>query len=171
MWQFLFQYTGVFNYILTELHIGAVNWSTTNAGIASIITVVVWENVPFSMVVFLAGLQSIDPELEAAAHVDGASGLERFRHIILPLMRPFVLIVLSIRTMDLLRLFDEAYILTAGAPARTTETLSELVYTETFTYFNIGDGAAIAVMEGAVIVVAIAFIFGTLRLGRTSQGG
>jgi ABC-type sugar transport system permease subunit len=171
MWSFLFQYTGVINYMLMELHIGAVNWSTTETGIASIIVVVVWENVPFSMIVFLAGLQSIDPELEAAARVDGATGLQRFRSITLPLMRPFVLIVLAIRTMDLLRLFDEAYILTGGAPARTTETLSELVYTETFTYFNIGDGAALAIMEGLVIMGAIAFIFATLRVDHESRGG
>jgi len=168
MWRFLFQYTGVFNYLLQQLHLGRVNWSTTQAGIISVIIVTVWENVPFALIVFLAGLQSIDPELEAAAHVDGADGLQRFRHIVLPLMRPFVLIVVAIRTMDLLRLFDEGYILTGGGPGRTTETLSQLVYTETFTFFDVGHGAAISILEALIVVLATAFVFVTLR---TRRGG
>jgi multiple sugar transport system permease protein len=159
MWRFMFQYDGVVNYILRIVHLSPVNWAGTIAGLASVIIVTVWENAAFSVIVFLAGLQAIDPELWAAAKVDGAGPVERFLHVTLPLMRPFILVVLAIRTMDLLRLFDEGYILTGGAPARTTETLSQLVYTDTFTYFNIGQGSALAVMEGLMVVAAVLFCF------------
>ncbi len=74
-------------------------------------------------------------------------------------MRPFILVVLVIRTMDLLRLFDEGYILTGGAPARETETLSQLVYTDTFTFFDIGQGSTITVMEAIIVSAAVFFIF------------
>jgi multiple sugar transport system permease protein len=159
MWSFMFQYDGVVNYMLRLIHIGSVNWATTTTGLISVIIVTVWGNASFSLIIFLAGLQSIDPELWAAAKVDGAGAVKRFLYVTLPLMRPFILVVLAIRTMDLLRLFDEAYILTVGAPARTTETLSQLVYTDTFTYFDIGQGSALAVMEGFIVITAVLFCF------------
>jgi multiple sugar transport system permease protein len=159
MWRFMFQYDGLINYILTMVHLGAVNWARTTTGLLSVIIVTVWENAAFSLIIFLAGLHSVDPELWAAAKVDGAGAVGRFLHVTLPLMRPFILVVLAIRSMDLLRLFDEGYILTGGAPARTTETLSQLVYTDTFTYFNIGQGSALAVVEGLIVIGAVLFCF------------
>jgi multiple sugar transport system permease protein len=166
MWRFMFQYDGVVNYVLRLVHIGAVNWATTTTGLISVIIVAVWGNASFSLIIFLAGLQSIDPELWAAAKVDGADAVKRFLYVTLPLMRPFILVVLAIRTMDLLRLFDEGYILTGGAPARTTETLSQLVYTDTFTYFDIGQGSALAVMEGVIVITAVLLCFVMLGLRR-----
>jgi ABC-type sugar transport system permease subunit len=159
MWSFMFQYDGVVNYVLRLVHVGAVNWAATTTGLISVIIVTVWGNASFSLIIFLAGLQSVDPELWAAAKVDGAGPVKRFLYVTLPLMRPFILVVLAIRTMDLLRLFDEGYILTGGAPARTTETLSQVVYTDTFTYFNIGQGSALAVMEGLIVIAAVLFCF------------
>jgi multiple sugar transport system permease protein len=168
MWSFMFQYDGIVNFLLGLLHIDPVNWSTTIMGLVTVVIVVVWENAPFSFIIFLAGLQSIDPELWAAAKMDGAGALQRFRYVALPLLRPFILVVLVIRTMDLLRLFDEGYILTGGAPARTTETLSQMVYTDTFTLFNIGQGSAIAIIEGLVVIAAVLLIFVTIGLKRTA---
>lgn len=159
MWRFMFQYDGIVNYLLGLVHITAVNWATTTAGLISVIITVVWQNSSFAFIIFLAGLQTIDPEIWAAAKVDGAGPIRRFIHVTLPLMRPFILVVLVIRTMDLLRLFDEGYILTGGAPARETETLSQLVYTSTFTFFDIGQGSALTVLEGIIVVAAVLAIF------------
>jgi multiple sugar transport system permease protein len=169
MWRFMFQYDGIINYLLGLAHIGAVNWSTTTAGLMSVVIVVVWQNAAFSFIIFLAGLQSVDPELWAAAKVDGAGPAQRFIHVTLPLMRPFILVVLVIRTMDLLRLFDEGYVLTGGAPARATETLSQLVYTDTFTLFDIGQGSAVTVMQGLIVSASVLVIFVTLGLRRSGQ--
>jgi len=169
MWRFMFQYDGIVNYLLGLVHIGAINWSTTIAGLASVVIVVVWQNAAFSFIIFLAGLQSVDPELWAAAKVDGAGPVQRFIHVTLPLMRPFILVVLVIRTMDLLRLFDEGYVLTGGAPARATETLSQLVYTDTFTLFDIGQGSAVTVVEGLIVSASVLVIFVTLGLRRDGR--
>jgi multiple sugar transport system permease protein len=168
MWRFMFQYDGIVNYLLQQVDLGPVNWATTTAGLASVIIVVVWQNAAFSFIIFLAGLQSVDPELWAAAKVDGAGPVQRFLLVTLPLMRPFILVVLVIRTMDLIRLFDEGYVLTGGAPARATETLSQLVYTDTFTLFDIGHGSAITVVQALVVIASILVIFVTL--GRRRDG-
>jgi multiple sugar transport system permease protein len=169
MWRFMFQYDGIVNYLLGLIDFGPINWATVTGGLASVVIVVVWQNAAFSFIIFLAGLQSVDPELWAAAKVDGAGPVQRFIHVTLPLMRPFILVVLVIRTMDLLRLFDEGYVLTAGAPARATETLSQLVYTDTFTLFDIGQGSAITVIEGLIVVTSILVIYATVGRQRDRQ--
>jgi multiple sugar transport system permease protein len=159
MWRFMFQYDGVVNYLLGIVNVGPINWATTPAGLASVIITVVWQNASFSFIILLAGLQSIDPEFWAAAKVDGAGPIQRFVYVTLPLMRPFIAVILVIRTMDLLRLFDEGFILTGGAPARETETLSQMVYTSTFTFFDIGQGSAITVLEWLIVSASVLLIF------------
>ena len=166
MWRFMFQYDGIINYLLESVHVGPINWSTTASGLASVVITVVWQNASFSFIIFLAGLQSINPEFWDAAKVDGAGPIQQFIHVTLPLMRPFILVVLVVRTMDLLRLFDEGYILTGGAPARKTETLSQMVYTSTFTFFDMGQGSAITVLEWVIVSAAVLFIFVSPALRR-----
>jgi multiple sugar transport system permease protein len=165
MWRFMFQFDGVINYLLDVVGIGRVDWSTTGMGLLSIIVVVTWQNAPFAFVVLLAGLQSLDPDLEEAAAIDGAGYWQRFWHVTLPLTRPFLVLVLTIRTMDLLRIFDEGYVLTRGGPGRSTETLSQLVYTSSFTFFDIGRGATLSLIQTAIIVAFIAVYFIVLQRG------
>jgi multiple sugar transport system permease protein len=165
MWRFIFQYEGVGNFVLETLGLGRVDWSTTEMGLLSVIILVTWQNTPFALIVLLAGLQSIDPDIDAAAQIDGAGLGRRLWHITLPLMKPFILLVLVIRTMDLLRVFDEGYILTGGGPGRTTETLSQLVYTNTFTFFEIGRGATLSIIQTAIIVLFVVGYFLVLHRG------
>lgn len=162
MWRFIFQYDGLANSILQLLHLHPVNWATTSLGLVTIIVVVTWQNTPFSMIVMLAGLQSLDPSLMDAAHVDGAGPWQRFRYVMFPLLKPFLLIVLSIRTMDLLRVFDEGYVLTGGGPGRSTELLSQLVYTNSFQFFDVGRGSAISVIQTLIIIAVLAVYFAFL---------
>jgi multiple sugar transport system permease protein len=159
MWRFIFQYDGVANYVLGLVNLGPVNWAGQSTGLLTIIVAVTWQNTPFTFIVCLAGLQSVDPSLIDAAHIDGASPMKRLWHIILPLMRPFLLIILSIRTMDLLRVFDVGYILTGGGPGRTTELLSQLAYTNSFTYFDLGTGSAISIIQTVLIIICLAAFF------------
>lgn len=170
MWRFLFQFDGVINYLLGWVGYGPFDWSSTALGLTSIVIVVTWQNAPFAFIVFLAGLQSIDPDLQEAAKVDGAGAWRRFRHIILPLMKPFILVVLTIRTMDLLRLFDEGFVLTGGGPGRSTEMLSQLVYTNSFSFFDIGRGSALSLVQTAIIIGFLIFFFAVLRPEGTLHG-
>jgi multiple sugar transport system permease protein len=169
MWRFMFQYDGVINYMLETGGLGRVDWSTSQMGLLSIVIVVTWQNAPFAFVVLLAGLQSLNPEVEEAAAIDGAGYWQRFWHITLPLTKPFLVLVLTIRTMDLLRIFDEGYVLTRGGPGRSTETLSQLVYTNSFTFFDIGRGATLSLIQTAIIIGFITAYFLLLQRGRVDD--
>lgn len=158
MWRFMYQYTGIINYLLkTILRIDPINWTTKITGVISIIIATVWQNVPFSFLLILAGLQAIPQDLVEAARVDGAAGSRLLRHIYLPLLKPVIFIVLTIRTMDAIRLFDEAYILTGGGPGRATETISLFIYTNSFSFFNIGYGSALAIILLLLLMIVTYF--------------
>src|SRR5205807_99717 len=91
--------------------------------LGSVIAVDIWQWTPFMFLVLLAGLQAIPQEPYEAAIIDGSSAWQTFRHVTLPLLKPAILIALLLRTMDLLRVFDQIFILTQGGPGFATETV------------------------------------------------
>ncbi len=109
-----------------------------------IILTEVWKTTPFMALLLLAGLALVPDELHEAAKVDGASTVQRFFRITLPLMRPAILVALLFRTLDAFRLFDSAFILTGGANG--TETVSILGYNVLINRVNLGLGSAISVL-------------------------
>jgi multiple sugar transport system permease protein len=146
MWRFMFQFTGLVNYLLMLTGSRPVDWTTPTTGLATIVIATVWQNVPFSFLLVLAGLQAIPADLVDASMVDGASGAQRVRHLLVPLLKPVLFIILTIRTIDVIRLFDEAYILTGGGPGRSTETISLFIYRNSFSFFDIGYGSALSML-------------------------
>src|SRR5215207_2028324 len=123
----------------------SLTW-TASPGLAmfSVILVDVWQWTPFVFLVLLAGLQSIPQEPYEAALIDGSSRWQTFRHVTLPLLKPSILIVLLLRTMDLLRVFDQIFILTEGGPGFATETISLYIYRAAFRFFDFGYAAAMS---------------------------
>ena len=123
----------------------ALTWTASpKLALLSVIAVDVWQWTPFMFLVLLAGLQAIPQEPYEAARVDGASGWQTFRHVTLPLLRPAILIALLLRTMDLLRVFDQIFILTEGGPGFATETVSLYVYRTAFRFGDFGYAAAMS---------------------------
>jgi multiple sugar transport system permease protein len=120
----------------------------------------VWKTAPFMALLILAGLQVIPGEIYEAAKVDGASTLQRFRKITLPLLMPALLVALIFRTLDALRAFDVMFILTGGGPAGTTETLTVYAYRSLFQTLQLGLGSAVGV---AVFALVMAVAWGYLR--------
>lgn len=116
----------------------------------------VWKTAPFMALLLLAGLQVIPDDVYDAAKVDGASTLQRFRRITLPLLAPAILVALIFRTLDALRIFDLPYVLTRGA--NNTTTLSLLAHQELTTNRLIGYGSALSVLTFA-IVMAVSFLY------------
>ena len=110
----------------------------------SVIAVDVWQWTPFVFLVLLAGLQAIPQEPYEAARIDGSSSWQTFLHITLPLLKPAILIALLLRTMDLLRVFDQIFILTEGGPGFATETVSLYIYRTAFRFFDFGYAAAMS---------------------------
>jgi multiple sugar transport system permease protein len=121
-----------------------------------IILAEVWKTTPFMALLLLAGLALVPDELLRAAKVDGASGWQRFTQIMLPMMKPAILVALLFRTLDAFRIFDNIFILTAGA--NNTRSVSILGYDNLFTALNLGIGSTISVLV-FVAVAIIAFVF------------
>lgn len=130
----------------------------------SIIIVAIWRQVGYVMVLYLAGLKSINPQLLDAAHVDGASGWQTFWRVILPLLTPVTVIVLVISVIDSLRAFDLVSVMTRGGPANASSVLANFMYIEAFNNYKMGYGASIAVV---LFIISLGFII--LYLWRVMQ--
>jgi multiple sugar transport system permease protein len=127
------------------LNTTALTWTASpRLALFSVIMVDVWQWTPFMFLVLLAGLQAIPQEPYEAALVDGSSAWQTFRHVTLPLLQPAILIALLLRTMDLLRVFDQIFILTEGGPGFATETISLYIYRAAFRFSDFGYAAAMS---------------------------
>ena len=123
----------------------SLTWTASpKLAMLSVIAVDVWQWTPFVFLVLLAGLQAIPQEPYEAALIDGSSRWQTFWHVTLPLLKPSILIVLLLRTMDLLRVFDQIFILTEGGPGFATETISLYIYRAAFRFFDFGYAEAMS---------------------------
>lgn len=124
--------------------------------LAVIIGAEVWKTTPFMALLLLAGLALVPEDLLKAAEVDGAGAWTRLTRVIIPLIKPAILVALLFRTLDAFRIFDNIYVLTGGS--NDTASVSILGYDNLFKAFNIGLGSAISVLVFATVAV-IAFIY------------
>jgi multiple sugar transport system permease protein len=151
-WQFA--WTPSIGY-LAELSGGAPLTNTVSA-IAIIILAEVWKTTPFMALLLMAGLSLVPEDLQKAAKVDGATAMQRFLKVTLPLMKPAILVALLFRTLDAFRIFDNIYVLTSGA--HNTGSVSILGYDNLFTALNLGVGSAISILI-FICVAIISFLF------------
>src|ERR1051326_640032 len=138
----------------------SLTWTASpKLALLSVIAVDVWQWTPFVFLVLLAGLQAIPQEPYEAALIDGSSPRQTFWHVTLPLLKPSILIVLLLRTMDLLRVFDQIFILTEGGPGFATETISLYIYRTAFRFFDFGYAAAMSfVLLALTNVISVIYI-------------
>lgn len=153
-WKFAFDpTTGFVNSLLgTDLAWLNQRWSA----FVVIIFSEIWKTTPFMALLLLAGLSLIPDEVIKAARVDGASAVQRFRLIILPLMKPSVVVALLFRSLDAFRIFDAVYVLTRGAHG--TESVSVIGYNTLIARLNLGLGSAVSVLI-FLCALAIALLF------------
>lgn len=159
-WKWLFiDVYGLLNYLLGLVGLGPVDWLSASKALVSVIIVDFWRDVPFVMLVFVAGLAALPEDLFDAARVDGADWWRVFWHITIPLIQPTLLVVLLIRVMDSLRMFDIVQVLTQGGPAGATDMMSTFIYRRTFEELLPGYGAAMAMLQWLLIAgVALVFV-------------
>lgn len=118
-----------------------------------------WKVLPFYVVLLLAGLQTISPELYNAASVDGANAWQRLWHVTLPSLRSVLLIILVLRTVDTFRVFDIIYQITQGGPAGGTSVISYQAYLTSFLQLQFGQGAAVSfVIAAAIVALAVLYM-------------
>jgi ABC-type sugar transport system permease subunit len=163
-WKFLFNQTvGVLNYLVTLVGVSPQAWlSDPHLVMPSIIFANIWKGTTYSLLIQLAGLQSIPEELYEVALVDGASKAQSLRYITIPMLVPFLFINLVTETGDTFHVFDRIYAMTGGGPLHSTELLSIFMYRNAFVYGNLGVGAAVAVLElllGLAFALAYILVF------------
>lgn len=146
------------------LNTSALTWtSSPRLAMLSVVAVDVWQWTPFMFLILLAGLQAIPQEPYEAALIDGSSEWQTFRHVTLPLLKPAILVALLLRTMDLLRVFDQVFILTEGGPGFATETISLYIYRTAFRFSDFGYAAAMSFVLLIITNIVSAFYLRVLQ--------
>lgn len=156
---------GVINWFLSQFGIEGVNWLGAQfSGLVAIVVVDSWQSIPFVMLLVLAALSAIPVSLFEAARVDGASSRQVFRAITLPLMLPTLLVIVMIKIMDFLKLFDTIFMLTRGGPGNATTTLGLWTYKTGFQFLELSRAAAL----GVIIMIITAPVYVLWR--RSTRG-
>ncbi|MBA2945973.1 carbohydrate ABC transporter permease [Streptomyces himalayensis] len=119
----------------------------------AVVGVIVWQFAGYSMVIFLAGLQSVPKEVHEAAAIDGAGAVRRFWSVTRPLLAPALTINLMLSIIGGIKLFDQVYALTGGGPGHATDTISTLIYKDAFTLGEFGYSIALAVVLTIIVAV------------------
>ncbi|QDZ12618.1 carbohydrate ABC transporter permease [Devosia ginsengisoli] len=147
---------GLFNGLLQQMGLPAIDWLTSpNYALGSVAVVSIWRYMGYTLIVCLAGLQSIPDELYEAARIDGASSWHRFRYITLPLMTPTLFFLLVVSTIHSLQTFGEIKLMTAGGPVNSTTTLVYSLYKSAFAYGSSDYGLASALGVVLLLVVTV----------------
>jgi multiple sugar transport system permease protein len=164
VWTMMFHpQLGVLNYLLSLAHLPPQAWIfDQNTVIPSLVLVETWQWTPLVMLIVLGGLAAMPREPFEGAEIDGANAWQKFRYITLPLILPFMMVAVIIRSIDALKSFDIIYAMTQGGPGTASETINIYLYNVAFAYYDIGYGSAIAVVF-FVIVIAMSLVLLHLR--------
>jgi multiple sugar transport system permease protein len=145
---------GVLNYLLRSVGLPGSLWvSSPQTVIPALVMVDVWKWTPMITLIVLAGLKSLPHEPYEAARVDGASALQIFWYITLPLIRPVLIAAIMLRSLDNLKEFDMIYTITQGGPGIASETLYLYSYMVGFSFFKAGYGSALMVVVFLIVLV------------------
>ncbi|GAB4064317.1 sugar ABC transporter permease [Angustibacter speluncae] len=164
--RFLFdQNVGVVNRMLEAVGLGAVQWQSDGVPAAvSVLVVLVWARVGLSVVIYLAALQGVDPDLLEAAELDGAGRWQRLRQIVWPLLRPTTFFLTVLMVIETFQVFDLVYVMTGGGPRGATELLVTYAYDQGFEQRRQGYGSAVGVVVFVVVLVATVLWYRSQRL-------
>ncbi|MEZ2218256.1 carbohydrate ABC transporter permease [Rhizobium sp. RCC_161_2] len=149
---------GVLNYLLSFVGIGPQEWIYNQVSvIPSLVLVETWQWTPLVMLIVLGGLAAVPREPYESAEIDGANVWQKFRYLTLPMIAPFLMIAVIIRSIDAVKSFDIIYAMTQGGPGTASETINIYLYNTAFSYYDIGYGSAMAVVF-FILIVALSFV-------------
>jgi multiple sugar transport system permease protein len=162
VWRLLYSSdVGLVGYVMQLIPGAPVSVLSSPAlALPALILMDIWEWTPFMFLILLAGIQSLPQEPFEAARVDGASAWGSFTLVMLPMLRPVIMVAILIRAMDAFTIFDQVYVLTNGGPGTSTEVATLMVYKTAFRFSQIGYGAAMAL---ALLALVMAISFAIVR--------
>lgn len=158
-WTLMYNYSfGLLNAVLSAFNLPRVNFlGEVRNALPSLIVLDIWQFTPFVMILVLAGLKGIPSELYEAASIDGANKVQSFLRITLPSLRNILITTMIMRVIDTFKTFEKPYMMTNGGPALSTQTINLMVYSKAFNRYELGYGAAGALL--ITIMIAILSIF------------
>ncbi|MCZ0937688.1 MAG: sugar ABC transporter permease [Caldilineaceae bacterium] len=150
---------GILNFFLEAVGLPRSLWVAGERSVVpSLVWINTWHGVPFVMLILLAGLRSLPTEPFEAARIDGASKLQEFFLITLPLLKGAIVVAMLFRAIDTLKVFDAIWIMTAGGPGRRSETLHIYSYLTAFEFYDLGYGSAVILVFMVIILVISAVL-------------
>lgn len=145
---------GLLNNLLGFLHIGPVNWlGSTKTALISICIVAIWKNVGYFLVIYYAGIMGISKDLYEAARVDGATNIQQFFKITMPMLKPITYLVVTLGIIWSFQVFDLSYQMTGGGPGRSTVTIVMAIYNAAFKQYKMGYACAMAMVLLVIVLV------------------
>ena len=157
VWRWILQPDwGVLNYVLKAIHLNSLahNWlGDPKTALPAVIVSMIWFQIGYPMVIFMAALQRIDPELYEAASIDGASWLQKFTQLTIPLIRPELFVVILTTTIFSLKTFGQIFAMTLGGPGTATMVASYFSYKNFFQNSNVGYGATMSTVVTFIIII------------------
>lgn len=154
IWLWLYQpQFGLFNYFLKKIGLPPQQWlADPHQAMPSVIIVAVWQGAGWSMIIYLAGLQGIPQSLYESSKLDGANRWQTFWHITLPCLRPVTLFIVIMSCITALQVFTQIYVLTQGGPLNRTTTVGYYIWNNSFRFYRMGFGSAMALILFLVIL-------------------
>ena len=148
IWSILYEQSaaGILNYVLGSIGLSVPFLTDPQVALASVTITNIWRGTAFSMILLYAGLQTLPDDVMEAAKVDGANAWQRLTRVVLPLLAPILFIDLVVVSIETFNTFDMVLALTGGGPGRSTEVVALSIYNQIFQQFNLGQGAATAVL-------------------------
>ena len=165
MWSWLYQPDGLFNDILARFGIQPIQWlASETTAMPSVLLASMWRHAGYVMLIYLAGLKTVDPALLDAVRVDGANRWQSFWHVTFPSLAPVHVIVVVITIIDSLRAFDLTWVMTKGGPYNSSDVIATQMYRESVFNFIVGYGSAIATTLFALsLVFVVTYLVRVLR--------
>lgn len=157
MWRLMYDYNfGIINQVLGWLGMSGPTWlADPNLALPAIMVVDFWHWTSFMFLIMLAGVESLPHDLFEAGRVDGGTELQIYRYVMLPLMRPTIIVAMMLRTIFAFKVFDQIYLLTGGGPGTATEVVSLYIYKVFFGQFRLGYGAFLALVLALIMSVFV----------------
>jgi multiple sugar transport system permease protein len=160
-WFFMYEINfGLFNYLIGNVGISPVGWLTDkDYALYSMMVVDIWQLTPFTFILLYAGLLALPRDPYEAAAIDGATPLQIFRTVTLPLLAPILLVVLLLRIIDAARIFDKLWAMTHGGPGTTAFSLTIKIYVEGFKNLDFGYASALSFLfQIGLIILATIYV-------------
>ena len=161
---------GYVNVVMRALSLNSLNWlADTTWALPTVMSLGIWRRLGFTLILYLAALQGIPNDYYESAEVDGATGIQQFFKITIPLLKSTTVMLIILGVIDSFLVFDQVMVLTRGGPSNATEVIGMFMYSNSFSLFKMGYGSAISVIMFVIVAVFTIFQWRLVGFGSNEE--